>query len=80
MICPKCLTIETEGSLRCRKCGAQLYTGVFQRPTVDRPQGRAEADGGRSTSSRSYVVATVVFAVAVVVLLVVMSRLESLIP
>ncbi len=80
MICPKCLTIETEGSLRCRKCGAQLYTGVFQKPTVSPPQGREEEKGGRVASLRSNLIAVAVFAVAVVVLLVVMSRLETLLP
>ncbi|MHB0869337.1 MAG: hypothetical protein ACYC66_00550 [Chloroflexota bacterium] len=80
MICPKCLTIETEGSLRCRKCGAQLYTGVFQKPTVSPPRGRGEEKSGREASLRTNVIAVAVFAVAVVVLLVVMSRLETLLP
>jgi len=80
LICPKCLTIETEGSLRCRKCGAQLYTGLFQKPVVDTPrQEQVEMPQGRSTA-RTTIIALVVFAVAVLVLLVVMSRLATMTP
>ncbi len=76
MICPKCLTVETEGSLRCRKCGAQLYTGVFQRPVEVSPEGRGEERSGWSTSRRAGAIAVGVFALSVVVLVVVLALLE----
>ena len=94
MICPKCLTIETEGSLKCRKCGAQLYTGVFQMPAVnppeepagpsqDRPESRTdevkERSGGWS-STRTNFIAVVVFAVSALALALVLSRLQSTTP
>lgn len=80
MICPKCLTLETEGSLRCRKCGAQLYTGLFQRPAVDPKEEREGKMPDGAASPRTNVIALVVFAAAVLVLLLVMSRLETMVP
>ncbi len=79
MICPKCLTLESEGSLRCRKCGAQLYTGVFQKVAVP-PQQEPAARGARpGSSARTNLIALAVFVVAVLVLLLVMSRLEMMV-
>ena len=77
MICPKCLTIETEGSLRCRKCGAQLYTGVFEKPVVDRVEGGGAKQPSRTGSLRSNLIAVAVLALVVLALLVAMSRLET---
>ncbi len=77
MICPKCLTLETEGSLRCRKCGAQLYTGVFQRPDLPPSEQAQPARPAGKQSRRANIIALAVFGVAVLVLLVVMSRLET---
>lgn len=76
MICPKCLTIESEGSLRCRKCGAQLYTGVFQRPDESSPEGRGHERSGRSGSRRAVAIAVGAFVLSVVVLVVVLTLLE----
>lgn len=78
MICPKCLTIETEGSLKCRKCGAQLYTGVFQRPVADPPEGRPSRASENPPSSRAKVIAVAVFALSVLGLLLLLSQLERL--
>ncbi len=74
MICPKCLTIETDGSLRCRRCGAQLYTGVFPAavPPVEKPSTK-----GLKGSTRTNLVVAAVLLVAVLVLVVVLSRLET---
>ncbi len=80
MICPKCLTLETEGSLRCRRCGAQLYTGVFQKPTVTASEDRTEEKPTGQGALRTNAIALGVFVLAVVVLLVVMSRLETIVP
>lgn len=80
MICPKCLTLETEGSLKCRKCGAQLYTGVFQKPVVPAPEERPAEKTGRPDSLQARVIALAVFALVVVVLVLLLSRLESVVP
>lgn len=78
VICPKCLTIETDGSLRCRKCGAQLYTGVFQKPVLPEPasQQAAEADSRGRGRGRTHAIALAVFLVAAAVLVIVLSQLE----
>ncbi len=77
MICPKCLAIETEGSLRCRKCGAQLYTGLFQKPDDPPEEVPKPQESGGSVSRRANVIALLVFIAVVLVLLVVMSRLQT---
>lgn len=77
MICPKCLTIEAEGSLKCRKCGAQLYTGVFQRPVVETPPAGPPSPVPEKTSSRKAgLTALGAFALAVAVLILVLALLE----
>ena len=76
MICPKCLTIETEGSLKCRKCGAQLFTGVFQKPVDASAQAQRGEKLDRSASQKTYLIALGVFAASVVALVVVLAILE----
>lgn len=76
MICPKCLTIETEGNLKCRKCGAQLFTGVFQRPVEKPEDGPFEAGAERKVSRRTGIVAAGVFVASVLVLVVLLAILE----
>jgi uncharacterized membrane protein YvbJ len=77
VICPKCLTIETEGSLICRKCGAQLYTGLFQRPIDRTTNEQADKEKANKTISRKAgLIAIGVFAVSVIVLVIVLAILE----
>jgi len=76
VICPKCLTIETEGSLRCRKCGAQLYTGLFQKPVETQPLNNGSGGSNRESTGKPNPIALVVFVVAVLLLVLGMAFLE----
>jgi len=76
MICPKCLAIETEGSLRCRKCGAQLSTGIFQKPPAAPEDGEQVAKPREASSSRAKAIALAVFVAAALGLVIALSLLE----
>lgn len=80
LICPKCFTIESEGSLRCRKCGAQLHTGVFQQPIIQTPPETTGAKPARLGSLRANAIAVGAFAVAVLALVLILTLLESSVP
>lgn len=76
MICPKCLTIETEGSLKCRKCGAQLYSGLFQRPIDNTAKDATKEKVEKTVSRRTGLIAIGVFAASVIVLIALLTLLE----
>ncbi len=86
MICPKCLSIESDGGSQCRKCGAQLYTGVFPKPVAPDPAPSARDSSGTpspapaSNPLRATFIALLVFSLAAAALVLLLSRLQTAAP
>ena len=77
MICPKCFTVEAEDGLRCRKCGAQLHTGVFRSPVPPVQDSQPAPQRPQRVSPRTTLIAGSVLVVAVLLLVLALTWLSN---